>query len=46
MDVPRIIHPHPDHLLTPLFGEPLPPITTQEFLYNRLREIGLDPRAS
>ncbi len=46
LSMPFFLHPHPDHLLTPLFGEPLPPITTQEFLYNRLREIGLDPKGS
>ncbi len=41
LSMPFFLHPHPEHVLTPLFGEPLPPITTQEFLYNRLREIGL-----
>jgi len=44
--MPYFIHPNPDALLTCLpsckgNGEKYPPITSQDFLYQRLREIGL-----
>ncbi len=44
--MPYFIHPNPDAMLTCLpsclgAGEKYPPITSQDFLFQRLREIGL-----
>ena len=41
LSMPFFLHPHPDHLLQPLFGEPTPPIRAREFLLERLRAIGV-----
>ena len=39
--MPFFLHPHPDHVLTPLFGTDEAPVTTRDFLNERLRAIGL-----
>jgi isopenicillin N synthase-like dioxygenase len=41
LSMPFFLHPHPDHLIVPMvpgYGEP---ITAKEFLFRRLREIGV-----
>ncbi len=39
--MPFFLHPHPDHMLTPLFEGGEAPIRTKDFLNQRLEEIGL-----
>jgi len=39
--MPFFLHPHPDHVLTPLFAGGEAPVTTRDFLNERLRAIGL-----
>lgn len=40
LSMPFFLHPHPDHVLTPLQGDE-PPILTRTFLHERLKAIGV-----
>ncbi len=41
LSMPFFLHPHPDHVLVPLFGGDAPPVRTKDFLRRRLEEIGV-----
>lgn len=41
LSMPFFLHPHPEHLLTPLFEDGEAPVLTKDFLYERLKAIGL-----
>lgn len=45
LSMPFFLHPHPDHVLTSMEPGFAPPITARDFLMERLREIGVAPRA-
>ena len=40
LSMPFFLHPHPDHVLTPIRGD-APPVRTADFLLERLRAIGV-----
>lgn len=40
LSMPFFLHPHPDHVLTPIRGDG-PPVRTADFLLERLRAIGV-----
>jgi isopenicillin N synthase-like dioxygenase len=41
MSMPFFLHPHPDHLIVPMRADYAEPITARDFLFQRLRAIGV-----
>ncbi len=41
LSMPFFLHPHPDHVITPMKAGYGSPVTAKEFLLRRLREIGV-----
>lgn len=41
LSMPFFLHPHPEHVLVPLFEGGEEPVMTKDFLYERLKAIGL-----